>query len=218
MCPTVLNRKVTFVFFFFLHLGLCSRHSNFESQPCLQFAEGWKPGTDPDCDRYFVEAICLLDHSISGLKTKSVYCSYFLEDKVNQSVLPNRRLGHDCHSQWKDLWEACWRWGRREVWTNFIFLGSLKNIFLFSESSQLWVGPRTLSSAELAWWPGIPMDRFLFKQFFFVFKFFFPFQMFSCIFFPYQVERTTFFEGTDVEFAQLSEEVIWMLVAIVFAL
>ena len=42
--------------------------------------------------------------------------------------------------------------------------------------------------------------------------------MFSRIFFPYQVERTTFFEGTDVEFAQLSEEVIWVLVAIVFAL
>ena len=42
--------------------------------------------------------------------------------------------------------------------------------------------------------------------------------MFSDIFFPYQVERTTFFEGTDVEFAQLSEEVIYMLAAIVFAL
>ena len=50
------------------------------------------------------------------------------------------------------------------------------------------------------------------------FKFFFPFQIFSCIFFPFQVERTTFFEGTDVEFAQLSEEVIWVLVAFVFAL
>ena len=49
-------------------------------------------------------------------------------------------------------------------------------------------------------------------------KFLFPFQMFSCIFISYQVERTTFFEGTDVEFAQLSEEVIWMLVAIAFAL
>ena len=33
-----------------------------------------------------------------------------------------------------------------------------------------------------------------------------------------QVERTTFYEGTDVEFAQLSEQVIRMLVAIVFAL
>ena len=50
------------------------------------------------------------------------------------------------------------------------------------------------------------------------FKFFFLFQIFSCIFFPYQVERTTFFEGTDVEFAQLSEQVICMLAAIVFAL
>jgi len=40
------------------------------------------------------------------------------------------------------------------------------------------------------------------------FQILFPFQMFSCISFPYQVERTTFFEGTDVEFAQLSEEVI----------
>ena len=50
------------------------------------------------------------------------------------------------------------------------------------------------------------------------FQIFFLFQIFSCIFFPFQVERTTFFEGTDVEFAQLSEEVIWVLVAIVFAL
>ena len=40
------------------------------------------------------------------------------------------------------------------------FWGSLEKTFFSSESSQLWVGPRTLSSAELAWWPGIPMDRF----------------------------------------------------------
>ena len=120
-------------------------------------------------------------------------------------------------------------WGLDKFQFFVFFGGSLENILFSSGSSQLWVGPRTLSSAELAWWPGAPMDRFWFKQFFFVlkflfpfqiffFKFFFPFQIFSCIFFPYQVERTTFFEGTDVEFAQLSEEVIWVLVAIVFAL
>ena len=84
--PTVLNWKVTIIFFFFLLLGLRSRHSNFESQPCLQFAEGWKSGTDPDCDRYFVEGTCLVDPSNYGTKTKSVCCSNFLEDKVNQSL------------------------------------------------------------------------------------------------------------------------------------
>ena len=147
---------------------------------------------------------------------KCLLLAFFGGQSQPKCTIPNRRLGHNCHSQWKDLWEACWRWGRREVWTNFNFLFfwrlTRKYIFSSSESSQLWVGPRTLSSAELAWWPGIPMDRFWFKQFVLIF------QIFSCIFFPYQVERTTFFEGTDVEFAQLSEQVICMLVAIVFAL
>ena len=92
-----------------------------------------------------------------------------------------------------------------------------KNIFFFRIIS-------TLSGSTHTVFSGVSLvardtnGQVLFKQFFFVFKFFFPFQMFLCIFFPHQVERTTFFEGTDVEFAQLSEQVIWMLAAIVFAL
>ena len=78
-----------------------------------------------------------------------------------------------------------------------------------------------------AWWSETPKDRFellnqeckkkiknisisLFSGPFslsdFVRPYFFPF---LSVFSSSQVERTSFFEGTDVEMATLSEEVVW---------
>ena len=117
------------------------------------------------------------------------------------------------------------------------------HVKLVAGSSQRWAGQHTGCSVGSAWWSETPTDRFELvnqvcitflkkkRKSIFISLFSGPFSLSDFVrpyFFPFlsafsssQVERTSFFEGTDVEMATLSEEVvrthnIWQLYAIIW--
>ena len=123
-------------------------------------------------------------------------------------------------------WTSTWfNWTFLEVdksWSNYML-----NLNKFvAGSSQRWAGQHTGCSVGSAWWSETPTDRFellnqeckkkiknisisLFSGPFSLSDFVRPyFFQFLSAFSSSQVERTSFFEGTDVEMATLSEEVL----------